>query len=133
LEILPGTTLKQQKLDLAPILSKNGVPDDKPQYCIAPNNAPFDKGELAERMLADTLDAITHKRGGVFHYTVRNDNRSIGARLSGEIARRHGDHGMDDAPIVLHLKGTAGQSFGAWNAGGLHLYLEGDANDYVGK
>ena len=133
LEILPGDTPRQQKLDLTPILSKNGVPDDKPQYCIAPNNAPFDKGELAERMLADTLDAIAHKRGGVFHYTVRNDNRSIGARLSGEIARRHGDHGMDDAPIVLRLKGTAGQSFGAWNAGGLHLYLEGDANDYVGK
>jgi len=133
LEILPGDTPRQQKLDLTPILSKNGVPDDKPQYCIAPNNAPFDKGELAERMLADTLDAIAHKRGGVFHYTVRNDNRSIGARLSGEIARRHGDHGMDDAPIVLRLKGTAGQSFGVWNAGGLHLYLEGDANDYVGK
>ncbi len=132
-EILPGTTPKQQRLDLIPILSKNSVPDEKPQYCVTPNNTPFDKGELAERMVADMLDAIEHKRGGVFHYTIRNDNRSIGARLSGEIARRYGDHGMDDAPVVVRLKGTAGQSFGVWNAGGLHLYLEGDANDYVGK
>jgi glutamate synthase (NADPH/NADH) large chain len=40
---------------------------------------------------------------------------------------------MESAPIVLRLKGTAGQSFGVWNAGGLHMYLEGDSNDYVGK
>ena len=40
---------------------------------------------------------------------------------------------MADNPLVLRLTGTAGQSFGVWNAGGLHLYLEGDANDYVGK
>ena len=40
---------------------------------------------------------------------------------------------MDKSPLVLRLKGTAGQSFGVWNAGGLHMYLEGDSNDYVGK
>jgi glutamate synthase (NADPH/NADH) large chain len=40
---------------------------------------------------------------------------------------------MEDAPLVVHLAGSAGQSFGVWNAGGLHLHLEGDANDYVGK
>ena len=54
-------------------------------------------------------------------------------RLSGEIARRHGNTGMEAAPITLRLTGTAGQSFGVWNAGGLHMYLEGDCNDYVGK
>ena len=77
--------------------------------------------------------AIDHKRGGEFHYDVSNIDRCIGARVSGEIARRHGNHGMSDAPITLRFNGTAGQSFGAWNAGGLHLHLEGDANDYVGK
>ncbi len=40
---------------------------------------------------------------------------------------------MSDAPLIVHLKGSAGQSFGVWNAGGLHLHLEGEANDYVGK
>ena len=133
LEILPGRTAKQRRLNLAPLVSDGGVPADKPQYCQVERNAPFDRGELAERMVRDALDAIEHRRGGEFRYTLRNDNRSIGARLSGEIARRHGNLGMEDAPITLRLKGTAGQSFGVWNAGGLHLRLEGDANDYVGK
>ena len=107
--------------------------DDKPRYCTEPRNEPFDKGELAEQMVADALDAIESKTGGEFSYSVKNTHRSIGARLSGEIAMRHGNLGMENAPIVLKLTGTAGQSFGVWNAGGLHMYLEGDANDYVGK
>jgi len=133
LEHLPGTTAKQQRLDLAPLLSDGNVPKDKPQYCVHPSNQPFDKGELAEKMVADTLVAIEAKSGGEFGYHVRNIHRSIGARLSGEIAKRHGNVGMRDHPINLFLKGTAGQSLGVWNAGGLHIYLEGDANDYVGK
>lgn len=133
LKILTGTTAKQQRLDLSPILSDGGVDTDKPRYCIEPRNEPFDKGELAEQMVRDALPAIESKSGGTFSYTVRNTDRSIGARLSGEIAVRHGNLGMETNPIRLNLTGTAGQSFGVWNAGGLHLYLEGDANDYVGK
>ncbi|PWG64822.1 glutamate synthase large subunit [Sediminicurvatus halobius] len=126
-------TPRQARLDLSPILSDGGLAEDKPQFCMVPSNAPFDKGELAEQMVRDTLPAIEAKSGGDFHYRVQNNNRSIGARLSGEIARRHGNLGMADTPIRLHLTGTAGQSFGVWNAGGLELRLEGDANDYVGK
>jgi glutamate synthase (NADPH/NADH) large chain len=133
LEVLPGVTDKQQRLDLAQILSDAGVDPAKPHFCMQPRNEPFDKGELAEQMVRDALPAIEAKTGGEFSYRVNNTHRSIGARLSGEIARRHGNQGMADAPIEVCLKGTAGQSFGVWNAGGLHLYLEGDANDYVGK
>ena len=133
LELLPGETPKQRGLDLSPILSDGGLAEDVPMYCLEPHNEPFDKGELAERMVADALDAIENRSGGTFAYEVHNNNRSIGARLSGEIARRHGNLDMEDAPIRLDLTGTAGQSFGVFNAGGLHLYLEGDANDYVGK
>ncbi len=133
LTILDGETARQRRLDLTPLLSDNGVPADQPHYCEVPHNTPFDKGELAEQMVRDALHSIEQKRGGEFLYQVCNRNRSIGARLSGEIARRHGNHGMADAPITLRLAGTAGQSFGVWNAGGLNLYLEGDANDYVGK
>ncbi len=133
LELLPGQTDKQQRLDLHPLLSDGGVPSDKPQHCLVPRNEPFDKGELAEQMVEDALPTIEKQTGGEFHYTIRNVNRSIGARLSGEIAKRHGDQGMDEIPVVVRFKGTAGQSFGVWNAGGLHMYLEGDANDYVGK
>jgi glutamate synthase (NADPH/NADH) large chain len=84
-------------------------------------------------MLADVLPAIEAKSGGVFEYEVKNHHRSIGARLSGEIARRYGNYGMAESPIEIRLTGTAGQSLGVWNAGGLHLLVEGDANDYVGK
>jgi len=133
LEILPGTTDKQRKLDLAPLLSTAGVAADKPQYCIEPKNEPYDKGELAEQMIVDMQEAIANKQGGFFKYDVRNIHRSIGGRISGEIARHHANYGMSDTPIRIQLTGSAGQSFGVWNAGGLEMRLEGDANDYVGK
>ncbi len=133
LRIEKGDTGKQKRLDLSPILSDAGVSADKPQFCTTPRNEPFDKGELAERMVQDALSAIESGSGGEFEYRVRNVNRSIGARLSGEIAKRYGNLGMEDKPVTLRLTGTAGQSFGVWNAGGLSMYLEGDANDYVGK
>ena len=133
LEAIEGITSKQQGLDLSPILSDGGIDTDKPQYCISPKNEPFDKGELAEQMVDDALSAIEGKSGGEFSYAVKNTDRSIGARLSGEIAVRHGNLGMEENPIHLKLTGSAGQSFGVWNAGGLHMQLEGDANDYVGK
>jgi glutamate synthase (NADPH/NADH) large chain len=133
LQAVSGDTARLQRLDLAPILSDGGVSADAPRRCQSTRNEPFDKGELAERMVADALPAIESASGGEFSYAVRNVNRSIGARLSGEIAKRHGNNGMSDNPIVLRLTGSAGQSLGVWNAGGLHLYLEGDANDYVGK
>ncbi|MCW8829428.1 MAG: glutamate synthase large subunit [Gammaproteobacteria bacterium] len=133
LEILPGETDKQHKLDLTPIIDGSIAPADAPQYCIEPRNVPFDEGRLAEQMVADTLSAIDNRSGGEFRYELKNINRSVGARLSGEIAKRWDTLGMEDAPITLHLSGTAGQSFGVWNAGGLQMILEGDANDYVGK
>ena len=133
LEVLPGETSKQRKLDLAPLLADLALVSDRPQFCVDPSNAPFDKGELAEAMVADMLPAIEKKSGGEWRYEVKNFNRSIGARLSGEIARHWGNYGMSEAPLSIYLSGSIGQSFGVWNAGGLHMYLEGDANDYVGK
>ncbi len=133
LEMIEGATSKQKKLNLTPLIANDHIPTDKPQTVQIERNNPFDKGTLAERMVADTLSAIENKSGGEFSYNIGNCDRSIGARLSGEIALRHGNKGMASNPIQLNLKGTAGQSFGVWNAGGLNMYLEGDANDYVGK
>ena len=76
--------------------------------------------------------AIEGLSGGEYELDICNCDRSIGARVSGEIARLHGNQGMAKAPVVFRFKGTADRA-SAWNAGGLHLYLEGDANDYVGK
>jgi glutamate synthase (NADPH/NADH) large chain len=133
LEILPGETSKQRKLDLQPVLANSSLVSDKPQYCVDPHNDPFDKGVMGAAMLRDMREAIQNKSGGEFSYEVRNYHRSIGARISGEIAKRWGNNGMSDAPLIVNLTGSAGQSFGVWNAGGLHLRLEGEANDYVGK
>jgi len=66
-------------------------------------------------------------------FPVRNVDRSVGAMLSGEIARRFGDEGLTDGTIELSFKGSAGQSFGAFCARGVTMTLEGEANDYVGK
>ncbi len=133
LEMLPGETAKQANLDLSPLLGSDQIPADKPQYCLVEKNPPFDQGLLAEKMVELAKDAIAGKQGGEFALDICNCDRSIGARVSGEIARQHGNQGMAEAPITFRFKGTAGQSFGVWNAGGLNLYLEGDANDYVGK
>ena len=133
LYLLPGETGRQRRLDLQPLLHDTDVAADKPRRCLHARNDSFDKGEMAERMVSDMLPLIEAGKGGEFHYPIRNDNRSIGARVSGEIARRYGNNGFEDTPLLVRLRGTAGQSLGVWNAGGLHLYLEGDANDYVGK
>ena len=133
LELHDGVTERQARLDLSPILSDEGLAKDAPQYCTDLRNEPFDKGELAEEMVTAALSAIEKREGGRFGFEVRNYNRSIGARLAGEIARRHGNEGMRDAPLDILLRGTAGQSFGVWNVSGLNLTLIGDANDYVGK
>ncbi|WP_298453634.1 glutamate synthase large subunit [uncultured Marinobacter sp.] len=130
---LPGDTERQKQLDLTRLLSNDHISADKPQTCQVERNLPFDQGLLAEKMLKAIAPAIEDKTGGAWNYRVTNCDRSIGARLSGEIAAKHGNQGMADAPITLGLVGTAGQSFGVWNVGGLNLILEGDANDYVGK
>ncbi|WGO99854.1 glutamate synthase large subunit [Saccharophagus degradans] len=133
LELLDGKTSKQQKLDLSPIIYTDEYLQTKPQFCGVDRNRPFDEGLLAERMVEEVLPAIEAKQGGEFNFHITNCDRSVGARISGEIAKRYGNQGMADKPITLKLTGIAGQSFGVWNAGGLNMYLEGDANDYVGK
>ena len=133
LEQIDGNTERHRKVDFSQLLSDGGVPVEAPRYCVQKRNRPFDTAELATEMVAECLPAIQAKSGGDFHFNIKNTNRSIGARLSGEIAKLHGNLGMSDKPINVYMKGTAGQSFGVWNAGGLNLSLQGDANDYVGK
>ena len=133
LEVLPGENLKQQKLELGRLISQGTIPESEPRYCMEASNPSFDKGELAEEMLRDAQVAIENRQMLCLKYPIQNVNRSIGARLSGEIARRHGAAGLPDGCLTVKFNGSAGQSFGVWNAAGLILELEGDANDYVGK
>ena len=133
LKVLEGETERQGKLDLTPILRNDLVPADKPTHCQVDRNEPFDKALLSDTMINDMQVAIDNKSGGSFHYAITNCDRSVGARVSGAIAKQYGNLDMESAPIKVRFTGTAGQSFGVFNAGGLHMYIEGDANDYVGK
>ena len=133
LELMAGESPKQQKLKLDVLLSQGSIPADAPRFAQQDRNPSFDKGELAEKIVADCLPAITARKKKFITYPIQNVNRSIGARLSGEIAKAHGNDGLPDGTLHIKLLGSAGQSFGVWNAKGLTLELEGDANDYVGK
>jgi len=133
LERIQGESAKQRSLDLSSIAYTDEFLATKPQYCAAERNDPFDQAELAEQMVQDALGAIESKSPLTLSYSVTNQDRSIGARLSGEIASRYGNEGVSSSPIRLALSGVAGQSLGAFNAHGLELYLQGDANDYVAK
>ncbi|MEM6856980.1 MAG: glutamate synthase large subunit [Pseudomonadota bacterium] len=84
-------------------------------------------------LIADAKPAIESKTPVQLSYEVRNVNRTLGAMLSGEIAKAHGHEGLPPDTVRVNLSGVAGQSFGAWLAHGVTLDLVGDANDYVGK
>ncbi|AAV81915.1 glutamate synthase large subunit [Idiomarina loihiensis] len=132
LERLTGETKRQQQLQLNALLHSAGVRSEHSLYCTE-KNPPFDQGQLNQRLLELCKESIYKRSGGHWSLTIRNYDRSVAASVSGYIASQHGNQGMAVAPITLGFIGTAGQSFGAWNAGGLKLHLTGDANDYVGK
>jgi glutamate synthase (NADPH/NADH) large chain len=88
---------------------------------------------LDRKLIAEAQPAIERGAPVRIQAAIRNTDRTAGAMLSGEVARRYGHAGLPDDTIHVSLKGTAGQSFGAWLAKGITFELEGDANDYVGK
>ena len=132
LETIEGKTSKQSKLDLSGLLAKPNNPTNETLYCSAANTSHY-KGELNELLLSKAQAAIESKSGISLVNRICNTDRSVGAMLSGYIANLHGNQGMAADPVAIELHGTAGQSFGVWNAGGLEMTLVGDANDYVGK
>ncbi|HKP77487.1 MAG TPA: glutamate synthase-related protein, partial [Phenylobacterium sp.] len=88
---------------------------------------------LDNALIADSQPALEKGETVRGEYAIRNINRTVGAMLSGEVAKRYGHAGLPEDTIALTFKGTAGQSFGAFLARGVSLTLVGDANDYVGK
>ena len=88
---------------------------------------------MDNRLVAQAKDAIEHGKPVVIEGVINNTDRTTGALLSGEIARRYGHKGLPEDTVHIKLTGTAGQSFGAWLAHGVTLELEGQSNDYVGK
>jgi glutamate synthase (NADPH/NADH) large chain len=88
---------------------------------------------LDHDLIAASRQAIESGQPVQLERTVRNVDRTVGAMLSGEVARRHGHAGLPEDTISVKFTGTAGQSFGAFLARGVSIELTGDANDYVGK
>ncbi|MDD2699890.1 MAG: glutamate synthase large subunit [Sideroxydans sp.] len=88
---------------------------------------------LDNDLIAQAKEALDAKRVVTIETKICNVNRSVGAMLSHEVAKRHGNAGLPDDTIRVKLLGTAGQSFGAFLAHGVTLQLEGEGNDYVGK
>ena len=86
----------------------------------------------------NALPAILHpfwmrKEKLQLSYPVKNTDRAIGARISSHIVQRHKAEDLSEDHLTLRLKGSAGQSLGAFSARGLRIVVDGDANDYVGK
>ena len=123
---------KAKGIDLSAILYKPPVPSRIARRCV----------EAQDHGLSQALDhtLIELPREPLRTWTpvtpqlpIRNIHRTVGAMLSGEIARRYGSAGLPDNTIRFKFTGSAGQSFGAFLAAGVTLELEGDGNDYVGK
>jgi len=91
------------------------------------------EGVIDRELILLSKESLESKKKVNIQLPIRNVNRTVGAMLSGEIAKRFGNRGLPDDTIVCNFKGAAGQSFGAFGANGLTLILEGEANDYMGK
>jgi glutamate synthase (NADPH/NADH) large chain len=88
---------------------------------------------LDHTLLQQSKPTLERRQPVRIELPVRNSDRAIGAMLSGQVARRFGDQGLPRDTIDVALRGSAGQSFGAWVCSGISMTLEGDANDYAGK
>jgi glutamate synthase (NADPH/NADH) large chain len=86
-----------------------------------------------EALLEGARLSLKYGEPTTMQLALTNADRAFGAKLAGEIARKHGEDGLPDGTVVVEATGTAGQSFGAFATRGMLLVLEGDANDYVGK
>ncbi|WOK35419.1 glutamate synthase large subunit [Sphingomonas sp. C3-2] len=119
-------------LDLNPILAKVDADDEKRRFNIDTfrNDVP---DSLDAQLIADAKAVFERGEKMQLTYTVRNTHRAVGTRFSSEITRRFGMSKLADGHVQVRLRGSAGQSLGAFLCKGITLEVFGDANDYVGK
>jgi glutamate synthase (NADPH/NADH) large chain len=119
-------------LDLTPLLHVPPLADDAARRQTTKQDHRLERA-LDNQLIAAVSPALDAGESVKLEIAVRNEHRSVGAMLGGEIVRRVGGAGLPDDTVDVTLRGTAGQSFGAWVPHGVTLRLLGDANDYVGK
>ena len=120
-----------QSIDLSDLLYKD-TKTNEAFFCTSKKNVPWDNGTLSKKILKDVRPIIDKHQSISKDYKISNTDRSIGASLSGYVAKNFGEKGYKEQ-LNINFIGSAGQSFGCWNANGINLNIEGDANDYVGK
>ena len=123
---------KARGLDFSRLFHRPAVGSEVKLHCAERQDHGLERA-LDHQLIDKARPAIEAKRPVQFDSPIFNRNRTVGAMLSGEIAKRHGHAGLPADSVHVKFHGTAGQSFGAWLAHGVTFELEGDANDYVGK
>ncbi|MGH7084696.1 MAG: glutamate synthase-related protein, partial [Acetobacteraceae bacterium] len=118
-------------LDLNPLLAQ-ADPGPYTRYCSREGRNEVPDSRDAQ-MIADAAQFFEHGEKMQLQYTVRNTDRAVGTRFSARIVRRFGMTGLEPGHVTIRLRGSAGQSLGAFAVRGLKLEVFGDANDYVGK
>ena len=118
-------------LDLNPLLVQ-ADPGENPRYCKEKiiNKVP---DTLDEKIWSDIKEKINHKEKNYFEYNTENTYRSVGTRISHYVYKKFGDGQLEEDTVNITLRGSAGQSLGAFLTKGIRLIVEGDCNDYVGK
>ncbi|MBI5287719.1 MAG: glutamate synthase large subunit [Chloroflexi bacterium] len=124
---------KADGLDLTPILAEAVNPyDGQSRYATRGQEHGLEHA-VDQKLIALSSEALSDGAPVEIETCVRNTNRSVGTMLGSELTRRWGGKGLPDNTIRIHLRGSAGQSFGAFVPRGITLRLEGDANDYAAK
>ncbi|MCC6630284.1 MAG: glutamate synthase large subunit [Chloroflexi bacterium] len=129
----PADGHHSRKLNLAPLAARADLIGKEPLSSRQELKDRQEEPPLDDQILRDAARAVERGQPVSLTYAIRNWNRTVGARLSGEIARRYGNRGLADGTIRIAFTGSAGQSFGAFLTPGVDLTLTGEANDYVGK
>jgi glutamate synthase (NADH) large subunit (EC 1.4.1.14) len=123
---------KAKKIDFSRILYRPSVPKTVGLYSQVSQRHQIDD-ILDKRLIARAQPALEKTERVTIESVIQNSDRSAGAMLSGEVAKRYGESGLLENTIHCRFTGIAGQSFGAWLIKGITFELEGLANDYVGK
>ena len=125
--------LNLPSIELQHLLTDPDPTGTRPRRNLQPRNDRNESETLDDWLVAAAMPTVENREPIVLEHAIHNTDRTVGARLAGEIARRYGDAGRPPGTIRVTLTGSAGQSFGAFCINGLHLTLIGEANDYVGK
>ncbi len=129
---LPGHP-KANAVDLSAMLAVVDPEGERPRFHVQERNDEPNDVVLDDELLPLVRQAIDLQGSVKVEREIRNVHRTVGARIAGEIALLHGDEGLPENSIEMRFTGSAGQSFGAFMVDGMHVLLEGEANDYVGK